>query len=67
MNHAVFWVTPRERWSSIELTPVRELVSNQTAGSHLSNPIGESSKIVPALTENCFLHARHFHRWRVDR
>ncbi len=34
------------------------------AGSHLSRPIGESSKMVPTLTENCFLQARHFQTLR---
>src|SRR5205809_2488037 len=33
---------------------------NQVAGNHFSNPKGESSKIVPTLTLNCFLHPRQF-------
>src|SRR5882672_2789849 len=37
------------------------------AQSHLSRPIGESSKIVPTLTENCFWQSRHFHIRRVLR
>jgi hypothetical protein len=56
-----------ERCSSIELTPLRELVMSQSAGSHLSRPSGESSRIVPALTLNRFLHDRLFHGFRVDR
>jgi len=67
MNQAVFWVTPSARCNSIELTPVRRVKRSQTAGSHLSRPSGESSKMVPTLTENCFLQALHFHRNRVDR
>jgi len=52
MNHAVFWVTPNERWSSHELIPFLEFRSIHTAGSHFSNGIGESSKIVPVFREN---------------
>src|SRR5829696_5026929 len=37
------------------------------AGSHLSRPIGESSKIVPSFTENCLPHPLHFQMRRVDR
>src|SRR5881394_1645217 len=37
------------------------------AGSHLSRPSGESSKIVPTLTENCLRHERHFQMRRVLR
>src|SRR6478672_2595487 len=39
----------------------------QRAGSHLSRPSGESSKIVPTLTENCFLQPLHFQIRRVLR
>src|SRR5881397_2790545 len=44
-----------------------ELASIQSAGSHLSNPIGLSSKIVPSLTENCRPQSRHFQMRRVLR
>ena len=47
--------------------PFLQLTTIQRAGSHLSRPSGESSKIVPTLTENCFLQPRHFQRRRVDR
>src|SRR5689334_3606378 len=40
---------------------------SQSAGSHLSRPIAESSKIVPSLTENCLRHFRHFQMRRVLR
>ena len=52
MNHAVFGVTPKARPSSWEETLFLELAINQTAGSHLSHPMGESSKMVPTLSEN---------------
>src|SRR5580658_2214333 len=55
MCQAVFCVTPRERASSHELTPFFALTIIQKAGSHLSNFKGESSKIVPTFTVNCFL------------
>ena len=45
---------------------VREFAATQTAGSHLSSPSGEPSKIVPTLTENCRWHALHFQRRRVE-
>src|ERR1700716_3835340 len=47
--------------------PFLQLAISQTAMSHLSRPIGESSKIVPTLTENCFwvCLALHSHRRRV--
>ena len=35
--------------------PFLQLVMNKTAVIHLSSVIGESSKIVPTLTVNCFL------------
>src|SRR6266567_6035005 len=38
-----------------------------SAGSHLSRPIGLSSKIVPSFTENCRPHSRHFQMRRVLR
>src|SRR5438445_5038983 len=65
MNQADFWVVPSARPSSCELIPFFEFAMSQTAGSHLSSPSAESSKIVPTLTENCFLHALHFQRRRV--
>jgi len=42
-----------------------EAVSNQTAGSHLSSPSGESSNILPTLTENCILQDLQRHSPRV--
>src|SRR5438552_12997283 len=66
MNHADFCVIPSARPSSCELMPFLELAASQTAGSHLSRPSGESSKIVPTLTLYCRLHALHFHTRRVE-
>src|ERR1017187_4611516 len=45
--------------------PFLQLASIHIASIHLSRLIGESSKIVPTLTVNCFLHSRHFHISRV--
>src|ERR1700728_2937181 len=67
MNQADFCVIPRARASSCELIPFLLLATSQTAGSHLSKPRPESSKIVPSFTENCFLHALHFQMRRVVR
>ena len=47
--------------------PFLQLTTIQRAGSHLSRPSGESSKIVPTLTENCFLQPLHFQMRRVLR
>src|SRR2546430_1133000 len=47
--------------------PFLLLASIQSAGSHLSSPMGLSSKIVPSLTENCRPHSRHFQMRRVLR
>lgn len=47
--------------------PFLSLASSQIVSSHLSKGSGESSKIVPFLTENCFLHALHFQIRRVVR
>src|SRR5438128_8254361 len=47
--------------------PFLELTSDQSAGSHLSNPMGLSSKIVPSFTENCRPQSRHFQMRRVLR
>ena len=44
-----------------DLAPFLQLVIIQIAVSHLSKPSGESSKIVPTLTENCFLHSLFLH------
>src|SRR2546421_621201 len=52
MNHAVFWVTPRSRASSQELMPFLQFTTSHRAGSHLSNPSGDSSKSVPVFKEN---------------
>src|SRR2546422_8127787 len=38
-----------------------------SAGSHLSSPLGLSSKIVPSFTENCRPQSRHFQMRRVLR
>src|SRR5438046_10159822 len=67
MNQADFCVTPMPRPNSCEEMPFLELAISQTAANHLSRPSGESSKIVPTLTENCFLQALHFHKRRVLR
>ena len=66
-NHADFWVSPTARPSSWLLTPFFELARSQIEVSHLSSGIGESSKIVPNFTVNCFLQALHFHTRRVVR
>ena len=66
-NHADFWVIPSDRPSSWELIPFLELATSHTAGSHLSRPSGESSKIVPSFTLYCFSHALHFHSRLVVR
>src|SRR2546426_8209286 len=47
--------------------PFLLLASIQSAGSHLSRPMGLSSKIVPSFTENCRPHSRHFQMRRVLR
>src|SRR5580693_3920388 len=47
--------------------PFLQLASIHIAVSHLSSPIGESSKIDPTLTENCFRHPRQVHINRVLR
>ncbi len=67
MNHADFCVTPSARPSSCELIPFLLLATSHIAGSHLSRPSGESSKIVPSLIEYCFLQALHFQSLRVVR
>src|SRR6266850_8107128 len=64
MNHALFCVTPRARDNSHELIPFLALTISQTAGNHFSKPIGESSKMVPTLAVNCFLHSWQFQRRR---
>src|SRR2546426_11985610 len=40
--------------------PFLLFASIHSAGSHLSSPMGLSSKIVPSLTENCRPQSRHF-------
>src|SRR5438309_432133 len=47
--------------------PFLELASIHRAGSHLSNAMGLSSKIVPSFTENCRPQSRHFQMRRVLR
>jgi hypothetical protein len=66
MNCAVVWVTPSNPCSLYELTRCSLFATIQTAISHRSKPIGESSKIVPALGENCFRQLRHFQMRRVE-
>src|SRR5690349_23093811 len=65
INQAVFWVTPRARAISQELIPFFALAIIQTQGSHLSKPIGLSSKIVPTLAVKRFLQALHCQVLRV--
>src|SRR5437773_3795602 len=65
MNQPVFCVTPSARANSYELIPFLLLASIHRAGSHLSNPMGLSSKIVPSFTENCRPQSRHFQMRRV--
>ena len=48
-----------------ELTPFLQLTSIQSAGSHFYSEIGESSKIVPTLTQNWRRQSRHFQRFCV--
>ena len=69
MNQAVRWVTLSARPSSWEEMEFLLLAINQTAGSHLSQPRGESSKIVPTLALNCLRHFGflHFQMRRVAR
>src|SRR2546427_12685770 len=45
--------------------PFLLLASIHRAGSHLSSPMGLSSKIVPSFTENCRPQSRHFQIRRV--
>ena len=67
MNHALFWVILRVRAISALLTPFLQLQTIQKAVIHLSMPRGESSKIVPTFTENCFLQPLQNHIRRVRR
>src|SRR5437879_13762719 len=53
MTHADVFVIFRPRLISQELTPFLQLTTIHIAVSHLSNPSGESSKIVPVLSVNC--------------
>jgi len=68
MNQLVFCVTPSARASSCDETLFLLFASNHTAGSHLSQPRGESSKMVPTLAENWRRHSllRHFQMRRVE-
>lgn len=61
------WHTPMDRANSCEDTPFLQLAMSQIAGSHLSRPTGESSKIVPFFALYWYLQARHFHSRRVFR
>src|ERR1035437_5426582 len=65
MNHADFCVIPRSRASWCELRPFLPAEYSQIAGSHLERGIGESSKIVPFLTENCLRQSLQRHSERV--
>src|ERR1035437_5760566 len=65
MNQADFWVILRVRAISALLTPFLQLTTIQKAGIHLSIPSGESSKMVPTFTLNCFLHPLNHHISRV--
>src|SRR6266480_2250933 len=47
--------------------PFLLFASIHSAGSHLSSPMGLSSKIVPSFTENWRPHSRHFQIRRVLR
>src|SRR5277367_1723364 len=64
MNHAVFWVTPKDRAISHELTPFLQLQIIHAAVSHLSIPSAESSKILPTLMLNCFRGCLFLHSQR---
>src|SRR5216684_300513 len=46
--------------------PFLQFASSHIATNHLSSVIGESSKIVPTLVENCFLQPLHCHVKRVE-
>ena len=48
------------------LMPFLQLATIHIAGSHLSRPMGESSKMVPTLTENCLRHPRQVQTRRVE-
>src|SRR6516165_937236 len=67
MHHADFWVIFSVRAISALLTPFLQLQTIQKAVIHLSMPSGESSKMVPSFTENCFLHPLQNHIKRVCR
>src|ERR1035437_2245879 len=67
MNHADFCVTPSDRASSCDEMLFLLLAMSQTAGSHLSQPNGLSSKMVPTLSENCLRQPLHFQIRRVER
>src|SRR5258708_4023311 len=67
MYHADFCVMPRSRPTSWEDIPFLQFTIIHLPINHLSSGSGESSKIVPTFTENCFLHPRHFQIRRVDR
>src|SRR5271170_5425649 len=56
---------PIARATSQELIPFLQLHSIQNAHIHLSKPRGESSKIVPTLSVNCFLHPEQNQMRRV--
>ena len=56
---------PRARAISQELTPFLQLQIIQNPHIHLSRPRGESSKIVPTLSVNCFLQPLQNHMRRV--
>ena len=53
MNQAIFWVIPMARGTSQLLMPFLQFTICHMAISHLSRPMGESSKMVPVFKVNC--------------
>jgi len=66
MNHAFFCVTSSARASSCEDVPFFVFAKSHSAGSHLQNEIGLSSKIVPVLAENTRLQSLQRQVLRVE-
>lgn len=67
MNQTDYWVIPSAGATSQRLTALRRLQIIQKAHTHSSSPSGESSKIVPALGENYYLHPLQVQVRRVFR
>jgi hypothetical protein len=59
--------TPKAWATSQDEIEFFELEMSHMAGSHMSNPIGESSKMVPTLTKSSRVEAVHFQMRRVVR